>query len=70
MLLIRFVITILTSSFDEGIEFTEYYSLQYKLLETNLWIDHIENMEGEKLYYNYYYNILIQHFNQNSLIIS
>lgn len=36
MLLIRFVITILTSSFDEGIEFTEYYSLQYKLLETNL----------------------------------
>lgn len=53
MLLIRFVITILTSSFDEGIEFN--------------W----KQMEGEKLYYNYYYyNSLIQHFNQNSLIIS
>lgn len=50
MLLIRFVITILTSSFDEGIEFTEYYSLQYKLLETNLWIDHIENGWKEKNY--------------------
>lgn len=50
MLLIRFVITILTSSFDEGIEFTEYYSLQYKLLETNLWIDHIENRWKEKNY--------------------
>lgn len=37
------------------------YSLQNKLLEINLWIDYNENMEGEKLCYNYYYNILIQH---------